>query len=116
MIVTVGKNLLAAQLVTDTFCKYLAIGTDSTTPVAGDTALVAEVGTRVECSLSSTSNLITYSGTFPASNPATDQTIKEWGLLSASTAGTLFLRNVDTAGYTKDTADSITIVLEITVA
>lgn len=115
-VVTAGYNYIASVLGSaGTYTgKFIAIGTGSTAVTAGDTALVAEVGTRVDGTMTVTGNVITIDGTFTANNPATEQTIQEAGLLTASTAGTLVARTVFGA-VTKPTADSLRIVWELTI-
>lgn len=98
--------------------QYLAIGTSTTAAAAAQTALVAEVGTRVngtksEQSGGSINNVYQVVGTFAAGNPGTDQAITEAGLFSASSAGTMFNR-VTFSAINKTTADSLQLTVKIT--
>lgn len=115
-VVTAGYNYIAGILGNQgTYAgKQIAIGTMSTAVSAGDTALGAEVGTRVDGTMTVSGNVITIDGTFGANNPTTEQTIQEAGLFTAATAGTMVARTTFGA-VTKPTADSLRIVWEITI-
>lgn len=117
LVVTAGKNHLANHLATVSTAypmNNIAIGTGTIAAAAGDTALGAEVGTRVAGTMSNPSGAIfRVVGTFAANNPATAQAITESGLFSASSAGTMLNRQVFSA-INKATADSLEITMEIT--
>lgn len=91
---------------------YMAIGTGSSGPTAGDTALGTEVGTRVQGSLTQptayTDRLVS---TFAAGNGTA--TITEAGRLNASSTGNLFCRSVFT-GIAKGSGDSLTVTYDVT--
>lgn len=88
----VGLNAIADQLAnqeTETLsATYVAVGTDSTTPAAGDTTLGAENTRVLVSSNSTTNNVATIQGYFNASQANT--TLKEMGLFGdgSSTAAT----------------------------
>lgn len=95
---------------------HLAIGTNS--PAAAEaetqTALVSEVGTRVaDTTGAGTGDTATFQGTFGANNPTTSQTIGEYGLLTASTGGTLIVRHVEASPFTKATTDSLDLAISV---
>lgn len=123
LVVTVGKTYLAAFLVpgnhnTGTeFAQYVALGTVQTGPASGDTALNAEsvVGgySRVAGTLTSSSNVWTNTATFAPGN-GTDA-IKEAGLFSASTSGTMFAHQTFNV-YNKGAADTMIIVWSVTLS
>src|SRR5579864_342321 len=119
LVVTVGKNYLAQWLTAATqstpFMSYVALGTVQTGPSAGDTALNAEsvvAGySRVQGVLSFSSNVWTNTATFNPCN-GTDA-IKEAGLFSASSAGTMFAHQTFNV-YNKAAGDTMIIVWSVT--
>ena len=121
LVVTVGKTYLAQFLTpgnhnTGTeFAQYVALGTVQTGPSAGDTTLNAEsvvAGySRVAGTLSFSSNVWTNTATFPPGN-GTDA-IKEAGLFSAITSGTMFAHQTFNV-YNKGAADTLIIVWSVT--
>jgi hypothetical protein len=93
LIVTNGKNGIADQLLgSPTIAKpsHMGIGTGTTAPAAGDTALVTEVGTRAALTKSRSNNVVTNVGSFAAGNGT--GSITEAGIFTASTAGTMYSR------------------------
>ena len=115
MIVDDGHELIALTLKTETMAKYGAVGTGVTTAAAGDTALEQEEGTRVTSTITNTGKTFTYVSVFGANNPVGAEAITEFGLLTASANGTLFVREVFSA-VNKETADSLTFTTVCTVA
>lgn len=120
LIVTAGKNALALYLTQDPpgagagrpFMKNLAIGTGTTAPAAGDTALQTEIGTRVTGSVSQVSgNIYQVQGTFAAGNGT--GAIAEAGLFDAASAGTMFCRQTFSV-VNKAAGDSLQITWQIT--
>ena len=113
LIVTAGKNLLAAVLGANAAKpSHLAVGTGSTAPAAGDTALEAEIGTRVAVTHSNPSgNVWRMVGTFGPGNAT--GAITEAGLFNAATGGTLFARQTF-AVINKGANDTLEITWEIT--
>jgi len=121
LVVTVGKTYLATFLTpgnhnTGTeFAQYVALGTVQTGPSAGDTALNAESVvpgySRVAGTLSFSSNVWTNTATFPPGN-GTDA-IKEAGLFSLSSGGTLFAHQTFNV-YNKAAGDTMIIVWSVT--
>lgn len=118
VITTAGKQYLAAFLnsaatAPATFTmRYIAIGSGQTAEAAGDTALGTE--------LARASGLVSYSGavytvvaTFAAG--VGTGSIYEYGLLSTSSAGTLFSRDTE-ALITKGAADTLTVTHEVTLS
>jgi hypothetical protein len=94
LIVTVGKNFLADWLTavqSSAFMPYTAVGTGATSPIAGNTALQAEVA-RVANTPDSTLNVLTLSVTFDPG--VATGAITEAGLFSAASMGTMFSRVV----------------------
>lgn len=116
IITTAGKNWLANYLGAASppaKMSHVAIGTGTVAAAVGDTALVAEKGTRVAVSHSYSGNVWTMVGTFGASNPSTAEAITESGILNATTSGTLMCRQTF-AAINKGTADSLEITWQIT--
>lgn len=99
LVVTAGKNAGIQQIVgaagggaQPAKFNYVGIGTDNTAPAAGDTDLVAEIGTReqdTDPSFPSTGKG-EVSVTFAAGNGT--GTIVETGLFNDSAAGTIYAR------------------------
>ena len=92
---------------------YGAIGTGTTPPTPGDTALEAQVGTRVH-DTNATPDPPSPTGTqslvfvFAAGNGTGD--ISEFGLFNASSGGTMIFRKLFPA-ITKDPTTSFTITI-----
>ena len=88
LIVTSGKELVAKMLMDesgyDTGLTYCAIGTGSITPLASDTTLTTEVERKAITLKSRSSNEVTYSTYFLASEATYN--IQEVGLFGHSTA------------------------------
>lgn len=119
LVVTAGKNFTASWLaaspssISDQFMKYLAIGTGTTAPAAGDTALETEVGTRVAGTISSSTNVWQHQGTFDAGNGT--GAITEAGLFNASSGGTMLARQTFSA-INKASGDSLQLTWQITIS
>jgi hypothetical protein len=121
LVVDTGKNFIAASMLKTTSnspaaMTHMAIGTGSTAAAAGDTALGSEVGTRVVFSpaASSSSNVVTYIGTFLPNNPASSTGIYEAGIFNASSGGTMLCRTTFSV-VNKDPADTLAITWTITI-
>jgi hypothetical protein len=121
LVVDTGKTFIAASMLKTTSnspaaMTHMAIGTGSTAAAAGDTALGAEVGTRVAFSpaASNASNVVTYVGTFLPNNPATSTGIYEAGIFNASSGGTMLCRTTFSV-VNKDPADTLAITWTITI-
>jgi len=93
---------------------YIGIGTDATPPAVGQTALLAEIGTRQAIpSPTRNNNVVTYpSAAFGPGNGT--GTITEAGLFFAVTAGLMFCRATFT-GIPKGAGDSLTVTWTVTV-
>ncbi len=119
VVTTVGKEFLASFLksaaaAASTFtCKYMAIGTDATAEAIGNTALGTELA-RTTGTVSYTSGgIYNVVATF-ASGTGTGA-IVEYGLLSSSTAGTLFSRDTESV-INKGANDSLVVAYELTIS
>lgn len=117
LVVDTGRTYIASRMVgtASTVMSHMAIGTGSTAAAAANTALGAEVGTRVALStFSNSSQVVTAIATFGTSNPATAQGIQEAGIFNASSGGTMLCRTTFSV-VNKDPADTLQITWTITV-
>lgn len=121
LVVTVGKTYLATWLAAASqageFMSYIALGTGTTSPASGDTALQTElVGggySRQQGTLSSSSNVWQNQCTFGPGNGTA--AITEAGLFTASSSGTMFARQVFSA-YNKAAGDTLIITWSVTLS
>lgn len=121
LIVTVGKTFLATYLTPSghgaNFFDYMALGTGSTSPVSGDTALQTELSgggySRQVGVVTSSSNVWQNVCTFSPGNGTA--AITEAGLFSAATVGTMFARQVFSV-YNKAAGDTLIITWTITLS
>jgi hypothetical protein len=92
LVVDVGKNYIASRMVgaTPTVMTHMALGSGSTAPVGANTTLVSELGRVVLSASSATTNVVTYTATFPAGTAT--GAIQEAAILNASSAGTMLCR------------------------
>lgn len=116
--VTAGKTYTATWLSAASqatkFMEYLAVGTGTTAAAAGDTALQTEIGTRVAATVTNPSAGVTQrSGTFAAGNGT--GAITEYGVLSALTGGTLWIRQVQSV-VNKAAGDSMVVTHQMTIS
>jgi len=117
LVVTAGKYYIAQKMVATTNSPvsmgYMAIGTGTTTPAAGDTTLGTEGG-RVALSASTVSNnTITYTATFPAGTGT--GAVTEAGIFNASSSGTMLCHTTFPA-VNKASGDTIAITWVVTVS
>jgi hypothetical protein len=116
LIVTVGKNGIADQLVASpTISKpgWMAVGTGSTAPAAGDTALGTEIDRNALTSKTRSTNVVTMVGDWAAGD-ATNAALAEAGIFDASSAGTMYARATFTA-INKGASDTLSITWTFTV-
>lgn len=121
LVVTVGKNFLAAWIAAASqagqFMQYVGLGTNSSGPASGDTALGAELSgggySRSAGTLSSSTNVWTNTATFAPGNGT--GAITEAGLFTAATVGTMFARQVFSV-YNKAAGDTLIVVWNVTFA
>lgn len=118
VITTNGKEFLARYLLsaataaTNTL-RFIAIGTNTTSESASDTALGAEVA-RISGSVSYVSGAIfEVIATFPAGTGT--GAIAEYGLLNTSTGGTLFSRDTESV-VNKGASDTLTVTNRTTLS
>lgn len=116
LVVTTGLNAVIDRLQAAAVAvhDYQAVGTGTTAAAVGDTALVTEIGTRVQGTLSqptaATDRLVS---TFAAGNAT--GALTETGRLNAATTGNLFARQVFSV-INKGASDSLQTTHDITVS
>jgi hypothetical protein len=112
IIVTTGKALVATLVSgSGTSFSHMAIGTDNTTEVIGDSSLIAEVGRVTLTSKAVSTNVISYIGDFPAGTGT--GTITEAGILNASSSGTM-LNRATFSSVNKTASDALKITWDVT--
>ena len=117
LVVTAGKNYLATWLAAASqsgkFMSYIGVGTGVTAATSGDTDLETPLATRVQGTLSASTNVWQNQASF---GPGVDTgAITEAGLFSASTSGTLFARQVFSA-INKGAGDTLVITWQVTLS
>lgn len=116
LIVTVGKAFVASALITVPSISFthMAIGTSTTAPALGQTALVGTELARVATTNTNPTSVTTqFVGSF-GSGIGTG-TIEEAGLFSAASAGSMFSRYL-TGTFAKGATDTLAITWTITVS
>jgi len=118
LVVTAGKGYVANRMKNDVsggvaLMSHMAIGSGTTNPAAGDTALQTQLA-RVSLTSTAVSNaVVTYVGTFPAGTGTGAAT--EAGILNASSGGTLLCRTEFNV-VNKGSADTMTVTWTVTVS
>lgn len=115
LVVTAGKEFVASRMagVSSNEMSHMAIGTDSTSPAAGNTALGTEAA-RVSLTSTTVTNAdVVYVATFGAGTGT--GSIVEAGLFNASSGGDMLCRTTF-AVVNKGSDDSITITWTVTVS
>jgi hypothetical protein len=118
LVVAAGKTFIAASILKTTSnspaaMTHMAVGTNSTAPADANTALGAENGRVALASATSSSNVVTYTATFPAGTGT--GALVEAGIFNASSAGTMLCRTTF-AVVTKGAADAMSITWTVTVS
>lgn len=115
LVTQTGKNGIADQvLASPTLAKpgWMAVGTGTTSPATGDTALQTESARVALTSKTRSTNVITYVGTFAAGTGT--GALTEAGIFDAATTGNLWNR-VTFAAVNKGASDSLTITWTTTI-
>jgi hypothetical protein len=114
LVVTVGKNFIASRMkdATATAMSNMAVGTNNTSPSAGDTTLGTELARVALTSTTVSTNNVAYVASYPAGTGT--GALVEAGLFNAGTAGTMLARTTY-AVINKDASDSLTITWTVTV-
>jgi hypothetical protein len=114
LVVTTGKTFIAARMVgTPTAMSHMAIGSGTTDPVVGNTALETELGRVALTSSASSGAVVTYVASFGAGTGT--GAVTEAGILNASSGGTLLCRT-EFAVVNKGADDSMSVTWTITVS
>jgi hypothetical protein len=117
LVVTSGKNYIAAKMVATTnspvSMTHMAIGTGSVSPAAGDTTLGVEGGRQSLTASTVSNNTVTYTATFPAGSGT--GAVTEAGIFNASSSGTMLCRTTFPA-VNKASGDTIAITWVVTVS
>jgi len=92
LVVNVGKNYIASRMIgaTPSVMTHIALGSNSTAAVNGDSTLGTELGRVTLTSATSLDNVVTYTATFPAGTASGG--IQEAGIFNASAAGVMLAR------------------------
>lgn len=116
LVVSVGKTYIASRMTgaSASVMSHMAIGSDQTAAVVGNTTLGTELGRVSLTSSTPSSNSVTYVATFPAGTGTGD--VKEAGIFNASGSGqgTMLCRTTFPI-VTKQAGDSIAITWVVTV-
>ena len=117
LVVTTGLNFIASRMkdATATVMSHMAIGTGTTAPELGNTALGTESARVALASTTVTGNAVAYTATFPAGTPASLTAITEAGIFNAASAGTMLCRTVF-AAVNKDVGDTLSITWTVTIS
>tara|TARA_B100000767_G_scaffold26737_2_gene23346 strand:- start:2577 stop:2999 length:423 start_codon:yes stop_codon:yes gene_type:complete len=114
LVVTAGKNWVAGRMNdAGNVVGYMAVGTGTANPAAGDTALGTELDRNALTSTNVSANVITYVGNWAAGDGT--GAITEAGLFDASSGGTLVARTSFSV-VNKGASDSLGITWAITVS
>ena len=114
LVVTAGKDWIASRMAgtSSNVMGYMAVGTDSTAPAAGNTTLGAEVARVSLTSTTPSTNTVTYVATFGAGTGT--GALTEAGLFNASTSGTMLSRTTYSV-INKGSGDEMTVTWVVTV-
>lgn len=114
LVVTVGKGFIASRMKDATVAamSHIAVGSDSTAPVVGDTTLGAELGRVALTTTTVAGNQISYVATFPAGTGT--GALQEAGIFNDPAAGIMLNRAVYSL-KNKEAGDSMTITWVLTV-
>lgn len=115
LVVTAGINHIADQLDSSpgTAMSHMEIGSGSTAPAAGDTALQTPIDRNALTSRTSAANVVTYVGDWAAGD-GTSADIEEAGIFNNAAGGTMLARAVFTQ-VNKGASDTLKITWTVTV-
>ena len=115
LVVTAGKGYVASRMkdASATAMSHMAIGSGTTNPAAGDTALETELGRGALTSTTVSSAVVTYVANFAAGTGT--GAVTEAGILNASSSGTLLCRT-EFSVVIKGSSASMTITWTVTVS
>lgn len=115
LVVTAGKGFIASRMVgtAAAVMSHMAIGSTSTAPAAGDTALGGELGRVALTSGNASGAVATYVASFPAGTGT--GAVVEAGIFNASSAGTMLCRTTFSV-VNKGANDAMSITWTVTVS
>jgi hypothetical protein len=115
LVVTVGKQFIASRMIgtASGVMSHMAIGSGTTAPAAGDTALQAELGRVALSALTAAGAVVTQAATFPAGTGT--GAVTEAGVFNAPSAGTMQCRTVFPV-VNKGADDAMAITWTVTVS
>tara|TARA_R110000765_G_scaffold426352_2_gene541677 strand:+ start:426 stop:866 length:441 start_codon:yes stop_codon:yes gene_type:complete len=118
LVTTAGKGYVANRMRSDVsggvaLMSHMAVGTGTTDPVVGNTALETESARVALTSSNVSAAVVTYIATFPAGTGTAALT--EAGVLNASSGGTLLCRT-EFSVVNKGSSDAMTITWTVTVS
>lgn len=115
LVVTAGKDFIASRMVgtAASVMSHMAVGTDDTAPVAGNTTLGAETARVALTSGSSSGSVATFIATFGAGTGT--GALEEAGIFNAGSGGTMLCRTTFLV-INKGASDAMTITWTVTVS
>lgn len=115
LVVDIGRDFVASRMVgtASNVMSHMAIGSNSTSPAGGDTALGAELGRVALSTGTATTNVVTYTATFPAGTGT--GAVVEAGIFNASSGGTMLCRTVF-AVVNKAANDTLSVTWTVTIS
>lgn len=115
LVVTSGKNYVASRMydTSKNAMSHMAVGSSSTSPAAGDTALGSELDRQLLVSTTVSGNTVTYVATFDPGEGT--GALTEAGLFNAASSGDMLCRTTFSV-INKGSSDSMTITWVITVS
>lgn len=115
LVVTTGKSFIASRMVgtSANVMSHMAIGSSSTAPAAGDSALGGELGRVALTSSTAAAAVTTYVASFPAGTGT--GAVVEAGIFNAASSGTLLCRTTFSV-VNKGVDDAMSITWAITVS
>jgi hypothetical protein len=115
LVTTAGKAHIADQLSSSpggAAMSHMALGTGTTNPAIGDTAVETEIDRNALTSRTDAGAVVTYVGTWAAGD-ATNAAISEGGILNNSSGGTLLAR-AEWTPINKGAGDTLTVTWTVT--
>tara|TARA_R100001530_G_scaffold113046_1_gene80045 strand:- start:1411 stop:1848 length:438 start_codon:yes stop_codon:yes gene_type:complete len=117
LVVTAGKGFVATRMIGTGagVMTHMGVGTGTTDPAAGDTALETQVGSRIAFTTSAavSAAVVTYITAFAAGEGT--GALTEAGIFNASSGGTMLART-EFSVVNKGSADTMTITWTVTVS
>ncbi len=115
LVVDTGLAYIASRMqgTSQTVMSHMAVGSGTTNPAAGDTALESQLGRVALTTTTVTDNAVEYVATFGAGTGT--GAVTEAGIFNASSGGTMLCRT-EFAVINKGASDSMTITWTVTIS